>query len=264
MYLGNGQQVTVIQKLDEGYLVCKLYQWSDPDEEPSEYRDEVFVVPEVFEEAPTVRLDKRVAVLEGMVATLEAQRAALESRIAEVNRDEKVRFARFEKFKPLHHLEDFIEGRITHYAEIPTYWGQPRIFSFSDTADKDTRGKYKLLTLFGDSGGCLEWRLSSYRDGSGSSVEVVPCFSYEEAHAAIQERIADKARASADRPQEAVVAAAKTFKVEIAPDYINKVLEARATTLQQTIESKHQELEKMRSALREIQSTGAAAGLPTA
>jgi hypothetical protein len=50
----------------------------------------------------------------------------------------------------------------------------------------------RLLTLFGDTKGDLQWRINRYSDGSGSSnIEVFPCHNEEEAIAIVRQLYTD-------------------------------------------------------------------------
>ena len=83
-------------------------------------------------------------------------------------------------------LRAFLSGEITHYAKIGH---SPEIITADDTWLFQVDNHYgetrmeatKLMSVFGSSGGKLDFRIHSYRDGSGGSQEITPCRSYAEA-----------------------------------------------------------------------------------
>ena len=83
------------------------------------------------------------------------------------------------KHEQLKYINDFMDGKITHYV-YPRYGGVI-IFSINDKEGRcfydDT--SHRLLCLEGDSDRHIKWKLSMYGDGSGSSDEVIPCISLE-------------------------------------------------------------------------------------
>jgi hypothetical protein len=101
--------------------------------------------------------------------------------INNAERDNADRFKRLAKFKGLERLEDVLEGKFSHF--VTGNYGGYEIMTKERGLDQGDRydKKLKLLSLFGDTGGDLEWRLNDYRDGSGSWRQVYPCASEDEA-----------------------------------------------------------------------------------
>lgn len=254
-YLANGRQVNVIQKLDTGYLCEYVYSHEDWGEEARPYSDEVFTVADVYETAPTATYDARVLELRASVDALTTQQRELRERISAVEATERSRFAKFERYKALRQLEDFIEGRITHYVEVPG-WGVPRIIEFEQTKNPDgsyqTRDEYKLLTLFGRTNGDLAWKLNRYTDGSGSNTDVIPCTSLDEACRVAQKHITERALGSEDRPREDVINAAEQFNVTLPETYLQKFREARQAQLEKQINEATVKLAQMQADLQAL------------
>ena len=84
-------------------------------------------------------------------------------------------------------LRAFLSGKITHYAVL-SY--DPRIITSDDTGTFQIDSYYgdtrleamKLISVFGSSGGRLDYRINDYGDGSGSGWKsIIPCRSYAEA-----------------------------------------------------------------------------------
>lgn len=89
-------------------------------------------------------------------------------------------------------LFDFMAGKVTHFAFLSSYspairtLGDDDIYCVDNYYGKKIE-KLKLFTLWGDSKGNLQYKISSYSDGSGYSHEVVPCRSRDEAIEKLQE-----------------------------------------------------------------------------
>ena len=252
MYLPDGRQVNLIQKLDSGFLCEYVYSHEDWEGEPRGYRDEVFIAPEIYEQAPTATYDARISELRTTIDQLANKERELRTRISEIESNERTRLAKFGKFRALRQLEDFIEGRITHYVEVPS-WGAPRIVDFEETKNPDgsyqTHNGYKLLTLFGRTNGDLAWKLNRYTDGSGSNTDVIPCTSLGDAQRVAREHIEERARDSAERPREDVINAAKQFNVTLPDAYLESFRQSRKAQLEKNISEAEGKIEQMRAEL---------------
>ena len=105
-------------------------------------------------------------------------------------------------------LIDFLAGKITHV--ITDGYDSPRIMTLQEAIElqDDYSARFdglKLITLFGvnqhgerihgESGVKLNWRLNQYRGGSGSSTEIHPCTSHEDAVKKMDEILANKKEA---------------------------------------------------------------------
>ena len=182
-YLIDGRCVNLVQSLDNGkYLVENVYQ-EEYDEEFYIDSNSPYVVNEIFDEMPTAKYHKEIGALTETINKLnEAHRKASDS-LREVEAEHKERMKKFKRYEALQRLEDFIDGKITHYAILNTY--RPEIVKFEDSKSEYSRDSLKLLTLFGDTKGNLEWYLNTYCDGSGGNQIVMPCQSEEEAKRAI-------------------------------------------------------------------------------
>ena len=216
-YLATGQEVVVVQKLDGGYLVNCLYECGCDDD--YEDHDSPRIVAEVFNAPPRAKFDTQIAQLKAKCEALEARHSSLAQQVRQSEEKEKSILATLKRVKCLARLEDFINGKITHYAVIPS-WGMPHILAVTDTQAEYSRNKFKLLQLFGDTGGNLEWNLNRYADGSGGNQTVIPTTSYEEAEQAIRAHVAERALFTEDQPREDVIQAAQKFNVAIDPKYI--------------------------------------------
>ncbi|MBE3122227.1 MAG: hypothetical protein IMZ58_08495 [Thermoplasmata archaeon] len=183
-YLFNGQAVNVCEKVESGFLVQDVY---DADDETM-VDERIYLVDIVYDNAPTVKMDERIAELDKKIENLEQRRSELNRQIVEINKTEKTRIDKYKKYEQLKNLDAFIDGKITHllmtdYRIEIIEWGSKE--SKCDYDHKDL----KLCVLFGCSNGNLEWRINAYHDGSGSYKTFVPCCSYEEAVQKAQEYV---------------------------------------------------------------------------
>ena len=185
-YLRSGQMVEVIGKVEgkPQWIVSELLEGMQGDGDshtyPSEYS---FITNEIFDVPPTRVLCAEVKKLEEEAKRLQDVIWKSRQEIREIEEEKNKTLEKVKKYQGLEHIEDFIEGKITHYLTFK--YGDPEIISFKDTFVEDNysriRNTHKLLTLFGNSQGNLSWGLNEYKDGSGSNTEVIPCISLEDA-----------------------------------------------------------------------------------
>lgn len=137
----------------------------------------------LYPKPPIDVMDKVFAEKAAELERLRKERMELTSGVNAAEREVAERFKRLAKFKGLERLEEVLEGKFTHFV-TGAYGGYQILSKESGLKQRDQYDKkLKLLSLFGDTGGDLEWRLNEYRDESGSWMQVYPCFSEEDARA---------------------------------------------------------------------------------
>ena len=253
-YLSDGQTVTVVQKLDKGWLVQTLGVAEDNEGEYT-VPHELKMVNEVFETPPRGRYHEDIQALKDTVDSLnekiQERRKELSEAQLQLKSDSKEQAATLENVKrheALKYIEEFIDGKITHYVDI-TYseWNIIPLNEATDTYDgKDLR----LLTLYGKSKGDLQWRLGSYSDHSGGSSFVTPCRFYEEALAVLQEKLnAVVAEGFAKTSyQEAIVQNADEWGLNLPVEYRQKVTDDKQKAALAGIADKKEVLAEARRA----------------
>jgi hypothetical protein len=262
-YLMDGTAVYVIETLQSGFLVEKLYSRGGGDEEePMADGSNPIRVPQVFDVAPTEVCDKHVAALETRIGELEAKRKELDQQersSASAAKEVAAKLARNEK---LARLMDFIDGKITHYVE-DDYSG-PRIIAFKDATcagDGDERAErrsLRLLTLYGGSNGDLNWRLDAYKDGSGGDrIAVVPATSYEEALKILTRLLVAKMEKG---PRAEWVKVADQYSIAIPDEYRESVRAMLANNLRTCIAKAHDERVKLESELASLEAVSLGGG----
>lgn len=164
--------------------------WSQCQDADGPYDDAVRIVKasELFDEPPRIKFHSEIAKLQDRLNDLRGQLRAQQREIAAFEEADAERIAKLKQHKGLEQLEDFLAGRITHFVECECE--PPRIIPSKNAKRSYNHRTLKLLTLFGDSKGNLAWSLNSYSDGSGYSITVVPCTSYEAAIRETKKRFA--------------------------------------------------------------------------
>lgn len=104
-------------------------------------------------------------------------------------------------------VADFLAGDIKYVVEGD--WN-PEIFEFKDFRCDYDRQKLKLITLFGNDDGTLNFRLGSYSDGSGSSKEIHVFKTLEDAIDKLKEILLAKKDYSED-----TIVKAKKYGIEL-------------------------------------------------
>lgn len=217
-FLPDGQAVNVIGQFGGGFVVCRIFEDQDTGEIINGKSE---TVGKVFDKAPLERMDKEFVALQANIddlrrKQLEASKAFNEAKAALESQSKKL--ARVEQLRL---LEDFIDGKITHYVEL-CGWDTLKVVKINDTVSEYGDGKMlRLLTLFGDSKGNLAWQLNRYRDGSGCDTEIFPVTSEAAAISLIKERILSDANDSIDNPKESVIKSAAKFGVDLPAGYSN-------------------------------------------
>lgn len=162
-----------------GHLVRPLEMRGD-----EEYPGDIEMHRQVFEEPP---VRKRATELEQIEADIERARQRLSEQHREYHRLQRELPERMKvlaaRDRALTRIEAVLDGRITHW--VVDKHGNLEIIGHDEAIKSDESGwqeKTKLVTLWGQSGGDLEWRIHRYSDGSGSSHQMAwPCISEADA-----------------------------------------------------------------------------------
>jgi len=192
-YTSDGKKVVIVGKLNAQETIVQEVFVSGGSEIPS---GEHFVVKGLHDapaeswKAKNLRdLEERYERTKARLEADEKQaRKQLGLAIAKANEKAKclMAFAKNSEDSQLDTLRAFLGGEITHYALL-SY--EPKIITADDTGAFQVDNHYgetrleamKLITVFGSSDGKLDYQISRYRDGSGTSEMILPCRSYTEA-----------------------------------------------------------------------------------
>jgi isopropylmalate/homocitrate/citramalate synthase len=191
-FLASGQEVEIIQKLDDGrFLVVRIYEGSSWGHESEFIGDEEEVVAQLFDDAPTEKYCAKIDRLQMEVEALYDRKRDIIQELKEAESQHKERMAKYHNYAGLEHLDEFIAGKITHYV-TDVSWSSPEIKTFDEMVGEYGKNAPRLLSLFGESGGQLDWRINRYKDDSGTWRSCIPCLSYEEAVAALAALMQEK------------------------------------------------------------------------
>ncbi len=186
VYLPDGRKARFFSIAQNGFIVQPYFLAPDPDSgyDDEEYYDGFEYVLKIFKAPPIKRLHHEVKELSDELA---ARRAELHEtrdtlyRAVQANEEYEAGLKRrIERYAALEHLDNFICGAFTHFvverSGVITIETKEKALK-----DRDYPRSTKLMTLFGNSNGDLQWKLNRYKDGSGSSESVWPCISEESA-----------------------------------------------------------------------------------
>ena len=223
MYLHDGTEVEVVAKLDDSRVLVRAWM-EDTDRGELFLSDCIRIVYEsdLHENPPTEVVNKEIEKAKARLRKLERRAAEVQSKSSRLEREYKQLIDKLSRYKPLEYIEQFLDGKITHFVVIPGY-GEWKIKTLDEMQSR--YGGTKLLSLFGESKGNLEWCINSYPDGSGLWTHVVPCLSYEHAIEVMQERINDEVAKSADNPRLSLVSVAEKYGLEIDRSYVKAARE---------------------------------------
>ena len=225
------------------------------DEEGETYDGELYIISEsaLHKSPPRQKINNQIAELRATRDDLTKQVQSFRQELKSFEDGTNERMAKLKQHKSLQRLDDYLNGRITHYVELTTY-SPPEIIAFEEAKTNDARSrrdKLKLLTLFGRTNGDLEWGLNRYSDGSGINTTVTPCTSYNDAVKAIKELFTvheNKAIDSNDRtaPNQKWVTRAEEYGIEMSPEYLQQLKERTAAAKQAEITKLESQLQKLR------------------
>lgn len=242
-----------------GWMVHPFYEAHEGEDTYTE-RGPLTHWPKVYAEPPVEVKNQTIIELDAKIAEKREELRVMGSTRYQIQIHEKEDKKRLEKLAmrsaALTRLEDFLDGKITHYVKTETWDSQNEIGRKWDITEveKERCGddgydrRLKLLTLFGSSDGNLEYRLNRYSDGSGSSSNLVyPCCSLEEAQRVAREKVLRQLEVWTAEPEkfkhlvDVIIRNLKNFEMEV-PEFI------RLAALEQTLAGKREALKKANEA----------------
>jgi hypothetical protein len=249
MFLQSGVEVMVMEELPGGRVLVD--EWCELGEEYQEPRGAPFIVKkeQLFEAAPVTVISKEVKALQIKKDTLLEEIRKIEGNISVMNISVRTATAEYQKWGELKNLNLFVQKKITHYVEL--HYGTLSIVEFGKAKCEGARDELKLLTLFGTSKGNLQWKLNQYSDGSGSSYEVVPCLSYEDARSQMQAWL-DRLVAADQYLSEQSIKNAAAYGLFIRPSYIERIKVSRRAEIQRAIDGRLADIEKWKKEMETL------------
>lgn len=251
-YLADGRAVEVIRALNDGFLVQYYYTNGDCSDEPLYLdRTTILFVDKVFDVPPTPVYHNTIISLNEEIDKLTKSKAAMKRECSEIEMllsEARKKRAGHDQLKL---LDDFLAGRITHLVDV--YYYEPRILDLSAALDTgDAAYPLKLVTLFGNSNGDFQWKISRYADGSGGYRKIYPVTSYEEALAVAKGIIASYLEDTKTKPSVKYVEFADKWGVEVPEDYRAAINSKQRAELLLTKENLQDQLAQLEEKLKKL------------
>lgn len=167
------------------------------DDESYEYAADVCITRRLFRKPPTAAKAAELAQLQKDIEEAQTTLAALRVEIKKEKDDNAAFLSRCRKYPALRVVLAYLEGNLLDNPCVIRDYNGWRIqplrdaLTITSSYSKYERGM-KLITLFGDTNGNLQWRVNTYADGSGSFYEIELCDSTEAATAFVEEQVRAK------------------------------------------------------------------------
>lgn len=254
----HGRAATYLALGADGHVVQPIYEHEDY--APSYGNPEVWR--DAFTTPPTQKLHAEVAEIE---TKLNAARQALHE-VQEQRRTEDREYAaranERKRFDQLKKLDDYIAGKITHFVVVQGYGERLSIQEFETficSNENRYERKLRLLSLFGDSKGELNWYIDRYSDGSGGDHGLCfPATSYEDALAVaanwLAKRYADIRKSDKKYEAYTFADAAARLGLTVPDDIAAWAKEVHDSARASSLKSARAEFEKAQARLREMEA----------
>lgn len=250
-YLLDGREVIVCAETNSGNIVRNVYYDKHSDEEY--LGDPYLSTSKMFDNPPEEKyyeeIEKLIKTQEDLqyqIINLKQEKTNIEKEISDIKKEESRFFGNVQRIDQLKLLEDFINGKITHYLIFHYSFGW-NIITIKETELKENyhHAKYlKLLTLYGESNGDLNWKLSEYSCSSSSGNLVIPCTSYEMALDELKKIIYSRIEES-NFYDENIIKLSEKYDIEIPKEYVDGLKEQKRKQLEEKIELRKKDIEKI-------------------
>lgn len=182
----------------------------------------------LFEKRPVNVVQSDISALAEQARVLREEITQLRHEKYQFDREVKGREERLKKHDKLRMLDDYLLGKINFLVFRQEQSGKfIKTLKECETGDRYARHKLPLLTLFGETGGELNWKMNRYSDGSGADTEVILCETEDEAIAVIDRWIAEAVDAWQKSGDHATALYAKSLAIthnRTYPDEIERFL----------------------------------------
>jgi len=258
-YLSNGQEVEVVQKLDDGtFLVHMLYEQYYGENSEMVESEYATVVDHVFDEPPKELVEESIQKLveerikiQVEISKLHKEKNTLSYDIQRAETANAERFEGLKKYKGLELIEDFIEGRLTHIL-VCGYGYDYKIVEFDEfmKSDDDYDKDLKLITLYGRPKDGMSFGINKYCDGSGNDYKAWCFTSFRDAEVKLIEIVFSRIGKEAHKPNMDVVKLAKEYEFVLPDDYVSKAKSAVRKRQEEDVAEARKNLEKFELVVR--------------
>ena len=246
-YDQHGNEYETITQLPNGSWVARpVYETQD--DGPPWTGDPEVILCRLFDEPPRAKVDAELAELTAKAAAARAELEGLRRDIRQTALDGKARLAKLAQYDQLKRLEDFLDGKITHY--VMADYGPPTIITLAQSKAEYSDRDLRLLCLFGTTNRSLIWKLNRYNDGSGYYSYVFPCCSFDEAKQTADKIFADhfagkSVDGDATHPSRGWIDAADKIGIAVPEAY-------RSAVVTEEAESRANEIKRLQKKLAEL------------
>lgn len=221
VYSEDGQAAEYVARIAEGHIVRPMVEACHGDEEYTHTCDPV-TWRAVFVEPPVAKFNDELKAIHDKITQGRAALSAQQSEHREFMATAKERATERSRVEQLRYVDDFLAGKLTHYAVLSDYV-MPHVLAVDDAkhGDRPYNKEMRLLALYGklDGNRTVYWQLHKYSDMSGSYGDtVVPSRSFEEAKGHILTHLAKRLAEELKTPTHStttVVAQATHWGVEV-------------------------------------------------
>lgn len=262
-YTSDGKKVLVVGKLNAEQTIVQEIFVSAGQEIPS---GENFVVKSLHDQPAESWKEKNLRELEGryekerqrLELDIEQQRKrlSLEAGKAKLRADALMQFAKVADEDQIATLKSFMAGEITHVfidgysPEIVDWLDSSALYDVDSWHGTVKLEGIKLVSLFGRSDGSLSYRLHQYRDGSGSSKEIYPARSYQEALSMAQASLDERCASYLSGVLRGIdIAGWEKIDGIVIPDAVREKFNAAAD------ENKRERIETLKAQLAELEAS---------
>lgn len=194
VYSADGQMAQYVAKAEDGHIVRPWIEAEDSDGAPYDYLLEPALWNDVFAEPPVPKYNEELKSIHAHIEKARADLRTAQDEHRQFLASARERAAERSKIEALRNLDDFLAGKITHYAVFEQYHA-PKILTLQEAVSSESRydKKLRLLCLYGDNKTReIYWHLDQYSGYSSGdySANVYPARSEEEARELIRAKIA--------------------------------------------------------------------------
>lgn len=259
VYSADGQMAQYVAKAEDGHIVRPWIEHEDDDGAPYDYLLEPALWHHVFTDPPVPKFSEELKSIHTQIGKVRADLRAAQDEHRQFLATARERAAERSKIEALRNLDDFLAGKITHYAVFEDYH-EPKVITLQEAVSSESRydKKLRLLCLYGDNKSReIYWHLDQYSAASsGYSANVYPARSEDEARELVRAKISE--HLAADTKSQTYqflthVGWAEKWGVPVPQILADMAVEARATA----VENKRAEARKRyNAAVAEMQSLG--------
>lgn len=254
-YTPEGLAVEYVGAAPGGHLAVAVYVDGDDQEWPEDDTPQFHRV--LYAKPRTRALSAEVEELSNTIKQRREELDGIERKIAERENISRAMDKRFKQHAALKRIDDWIEGRMTHFVTVGEYGGVAiweRDALLRDGQDQHDRSEIRLVCLFGRSKGDLQWGINRYRDGSGQWMDCFPCGSEEEAKQIAAQAVRTFWGSDNEYRRMAATKSAQKMGLCVPEERIKEMRDREIADAQKTVKEAEERLANAQAALRKAQA----------